>query len=136
MTDWDDPTWNQAQGLLRQAERIRATLLEAAAVARSEIGGQAVWGPAVNVYETERALWIVVALPGVSSESIEVATRGEWILIRGHRTMRARLPDGQCRLLEIPAGPFERKLRFPGLGEIQIGGSELKDGLLWIEVRK
>ncbi len=68
--DW---MWAQACELLDQAERMHRQFFRLA----SPTPARAVWEPPVDVFEDEREVVVIVALPGVSPERIEVQHRGE-----------------------------------------------------------
>lgn len=69
------------------------------------------WQPAVDVFETEKAVVVRVELAGVKSSDVRVTVDGEWLRIRGER----RPPTGhevqRLHQMEIAFGPFERTVR-------------------------
>jgi len=70
------------------------------------------WEPPVDVYETAHDLWIVVALPGVGADQIEIAVGDGAVVVAGER----RLPVEARAIihrLEIPAWRFERRIPLP-----------------------
>ena len=67
MANTNDPTdwmWAQACDLIDQAERMHRQFFRLTAPGRSV----AVWEPPVDVFEDEREIVIVVAMPGVAAE--------------------------------------------------------------------
>ena len=60
-TDW---MWSQACELIEQAERMHRQFFRLLPSERT----QAVWEPPVDVFEDEREVTIIIALPGVPSE--------------------------------------------------------------------
>ena len=63
--------WAQACELIAQAERMHQPVLQALV-----LGSRAdVWEPPVDVFEDEREVVIVVAMPGVPAERVEVTQR-------------------------------------------------------------
>lgn len=72
-----------------------------------------VWGPAIDVYETEEELVVLVELAGVRREDIELVADSTTLVVRGERR---ESPSGKRRSysqMEIPKGPFERVISLP-----------------------
>ena len=79
--------------------------------------------PALDVFETDEAVEIVVDLPAVSAASVRIVARGQTVLIAGHKTLasdarRVQLPPGRARLRTLRAGDpdlgavrYERRAR-------------------------
>lgn len=68
------------------------------------------WAPPTDVYETADALHVTLAVPGIRVEDISVQFERDVLHVRGVR----REPCGDVRRyqkMEIPAGPFARRLR-------------------------
>ncbi len=134
---WDNWVWRQAEDLLHEAEKIRWSFLSSAAALRSDpLAGQASWGPTVNVVETEEAFWILAALPGVEPDQVEIRIEGAWLVLIGQRTFREELKEGTLHILEIPGGPFERRIRLPAGFQFILGEKTLAKGILSLELRK
>lgn len=94
------------------------------------------WRPALDVYETERAIVVRVELPGVQSEDVRVVVDGEYLQITGRRNL-ARAGESQRHLLiEIAQGPFERVLRTRAQYDADRVTARLENGLLTIELPK
>jgi HSP20 family protein len=135
---WDNWIWQQAEDLLHEAEKIRWGFLSSAAALRGEaLVGQSTWGPPINVIETAEAFWIQAALPGVEAGQVEIRIEGDGeLVILGHRALRDDLKHGALRILEIPSGPFERRIRLPSGFRFILGEKSLEHGVLTIELRK
>jgi HSP20 family molecular chaperone IbpA len=128
--DWETLLWRDAMELIRQAERIRGALSESAAAARVEPA----WGPAVNVVQGDGTITVVAAIPGVAAGQIEVAKEGDSLAIKGRRALASRVGTGRYLRLEIPFGPFERRIVVPSLASYRLASWRLEDGLLWIDL--
>jgi HSP20 family protein len=66
------------------------------------------WRPAVDVFETEKAVVVQVELAGVARDDLRITVDGEVLRIRG---VRGPGRDGEVQRLhqvEIERGPFER----------------------------
>lgn len=101
-------------------------------------GGVDAWRPALDVYETERAIVVRVELAGVRSEDVRVVVDGEYLQISGRRCLSpagSSRGDGQRHLLiEIAQGPFERVLRTRAEYDPDGVSARLENGLLTIEL--
>ena len=137
--DWDFFIWSRANDLLHRAERIQRNFIQIAAATqyRSSQGRAPSWEPPVNVIETDESLWVISAIPGVSSDQVQVRIDGNELVITGHRPLPNCCNDGDLKIWEIPLGHFERRLRvIAGETPLILGEITLKEGLLIIQLRK
>jgi HSP20 family protein len=136
--DWDIVIWQRANALLQQAERIQRNFLQIAVRShyRTVQGRSTCWEPPINVVETDETLWVIVAIPGVKSDRVEVRLDGGELTIAGERPLPACCTEGELSTWEIPLGRFERHLVPEGRYPLSIGKTSLQDGLLVIELRK
>lgn len=129
-----DPTswmWAQACDLLDQAERMHRQFFRLAASGQT----QAVWEPPVDVFEDEREIVVIIALPGVPAERVEVTTEPGTLVVRAERRVPFAGSGRAVRRLEIPYGYFERRIPLPEAG-LEAGTSEFMDGCLILRLRK
>ena len=137
--DWDFLILQRATDLLQQAERIHRNYLQIAAGARfqASYGRKPSWEPPVNVVETDKSLWVILAIPGVAVDRVDVRLEGRELVITGDRPLPGCCHDGELKIWEIPLGHFERRVRLAA-GEHQpsVGDISLQNGLLIIELRK
>ena len=127
-TDW---MWAQAVELLEQAERMHRQFFRLSASEQT----QAVWEPPVDVFEDEREIVIVVALPGVPANRVEVTSESGALVVRAESPLPL---FGSCRAvrqLEIPYGYFERRIPLPEV-RLEAGTPEITDGCLVVRLRK
>lgn len=94
------------------------------------------WDPAVDVFETEKAIIVRVELAGVSSADVRVSVDGEWLLVRGERFPSSDAEVQRLHRLEIACGPFERRLRIQIPFDRDQVAASLDEGILRIELRK
>ena len=128
LNDW---MWAQACAMLEQAERVHRQFFRLAASERRH----AVWEPPVDVFEDERELVVVVALPGAPGERIEVSAENGELVVRAEAPLPSCGARRSIHRLEIPYGLFERRIRLPS-GELEAGTRELRDGCLVLTLRK
>jgi HSP20 family protein len=102
--------------------------------ANLDLGGEACWRPAADIYRTRTGWLIKYDVAGVKTEDIEVTVRGSQITIRGVRR-DWRLEDGSSPYsMEISYSRFERTLELPGDlegAQVQLEGRE---GLLLVRL--
>lgn len=129
-----DPTawmWAEACQLVAEAERMHRQFFRLGVTA----GARTAWEPPVDVFEDEDQLTIMVALPGVPAEAVEVTIEARSLLIRAER----RLPIGDqgcaIRRLEIPHGYFERRVALPQV-RLEPANREWVNGCLVLVMRK
>ena len=71
------------------------------------------WEPPVDILETGREVLVLVALPGVDPDRVEVAIEGDELVIMGTRVLPPELRTAMIHRLELPQGQFARRLRLP-----------------------
>lgn len=127
-SDW---MWSHAWGLLEEAERMHRQFFHLAGSGRS----QASWEPPADVFEDERELVVVVAMPGVPANRIELSSEPGALVVRGRRALPFAGLHHVVRHLEIPYGWFERRVPLPA-GNFKAVTHELTDGCLIVRLRK
>jgi HSP20 family molecular chaperone IbpA len=123
--------WSEACEVLARAERLHRELFRPVESASR----QPAWEPPIDVLETEQEILVLVALLGVSEESVEVKTDAGELVFTGIRMLPAELQTAIIHRLELPQGRFERRLRLPP-GRYGVVRRSLVDGCLLITVPK
>ncbi len=116
--------------MLTRAERLRL-----AAFSPKRVLGQPFWEPPVDILETDAEVLFVVALPGVRDEEIEVAIEGGALVVRGRRGLSPQARAAFVHRLELPRGPFERRIALPA-GRYGALVRRLSEGCLFVSLRK
>ncbi len=93
------------------------------------------WEPPVDMLETEQEVLVLVALPGVAADRVEVAVEGAELVFSGLRVLPAELQTAVIHRLELPQGRFERRLRLPA-GTYNRISRAAHDGCLVITLEK
>lgn len=128
-TDW---MWAQACDFIEQAERMHRQFFRLTAAPRAE----AVWEPPADVFEDEDEVVVIVALPGVLAENVELSAQPGMLIVRAHRPLPlARGSRHAVRQLEIPYGSFERRIELPH-PRLEAVSRELTHGCLILRLRK
>jgi len=137
--DWELLIWQRADALLRQAERIQRNFVQVAISTqyRASHGRNTSWEPPINVVETDDALWVIAAIPGVKRDRVIVRLQDNYLTISGERPLPACCTEGELKIWEIPLGRFERQLGpFSDVYSLVTERTKLDDGLLIVELRK
>ena len=124
--------------MLDEAERLRQQffrLHEEHAAQLPQERSAGIWEPPVDVYETEDAWTVLVALPGVPPERIRYRLEGDCVDIVAERTIPHECAEGVIRRKEIPHGRFVRRLRFR-VPPAEITYAAARDGCLLLTLRK
>src|ERR1700724_2011416 len=104
--DW---MWSEACEMLARAERLhREFFRPVRSAARLPT-----WEPPVDILETGRQVLVLVALPGVDPDRVEVAIDGSDLVVAGTRVLPSELRTAMIHRLAPPQGPFPRRVRLP-----------------------
>jgi HSP20 family molecular chaperone IbpA len=122
--------WVQACDLVEQTERLRRQYFRLTSRERAPL-----WEPPVDVFEDEHEIVVVVAMPGVAADAVQVLRDADVLVVRGARPMPLSGARHRVRQLEIPYGAFERRIALPSL-PLEIGRPELVHGCLLLRLRK
>lgn len=122
--------WTEACQILDRADRLHRHFFRPVAINAEHPN----WEPPVDIYQTRSGFNIMIALPGVSPEHLNVMLEDDHLIISGRRRHSADAESHILRL-EIPYGRFERRIELPA-GLFEIGTCELTNGCLLISLRK
>ncbi|MCC7486721.1 MAG: Hsp20/alpha crystallin family protein [Burkholderiales bacterium] len=122
--------WAEACRMLEQADRLHRQFFRF-----DRLGAPPAWEPPVDVFEDEREIAVVVALPGVAHGAAEVALERGALLIRAERRVPFDDRARDIRRLEIPHGRFERRVPLPAAA-LTAAGTRWVDGCLVVILRK
>ena len=123
--------WAEACAMIEQAEQMHRQFFQPGLTAQP----RASWEPPVDIFESEHDLLIVVALPGVESQDIEISSEPETLLVTGVRRLPAVARGMAVQRLEIPHGRFERRIRLPA-ARWELGRSTLANGCLLLTLTR
>ena len=122
--------WSDACEMLDRAERLHRQFFRLRASRQAPA-----WEPPADVLETAREVAVIVALPGVDPDRVEIAIEGGDLVIMGVRVVPQALRDAVIHRLELPQGRFERRLALPAGRYAEIQRAAV-DGCLVISLRK
>ena len=121
-----DRMWADACAAMDRAERLRRQFFH---------HGESRWEAPIDVFETDDALTILIALPGAELDSIRVTLSAGTLLIKGERPLPPELRNARILRMEIPYGQFERRIDLPPV-PFQISGRHLANGCLVLRLQK
>jgi HSP20 family molecular chaperone IbpA len=101
--------WSEALQMLARAERLHREVFTPPHL--SSRGAN--WEPPTDVLETQDAVLILVALPGVDPEKVELAIHNGNLVMAGERVLPQELRTATIHRLELPQGRFERQVPLP-----------------------
>jgi HSP20 family molecular chaperone IbpA len=93
------------------------------------------WEAPVDIFETENALTIVIALPGVDPDQVQVTLSAGVLIVSGERPLPVESKTARIHRLEIPHGHFQRRIELPP-ARLEISGRHLANGCLMLQLHK
>jgi HSP20 family protein len=118
--------WADACAAMDRADRLRRQFFH---------HGTSRWEAPIDVFETDEALSILIALPGVELDNITVTLNAGTLTVTGERPLPPELRDARILRMEIPYGRFERRIELPPV-PFQISGRHLANGCLMLRLQK
>ena len=101
--------WADAVDLIDRVQRLHQQSFAPMRGAR----GMAAWEPPVDMIETEDAVMVLVALPGVDLDHTEAVIEEGELVVSGQRILPTEVRTAKIHRLELPQGRFERRLPIP-----------------------
>jgi len=118
--------WAQACAAIERADRLRRQFFHQATPH---------WEAPVDVFETDHALIILIALPGVELDTIAVTLSAGVLTVKGERLLPRELDNARIVRMEIPHGHFERRIELPPV-PFELSGRHLANGCLMLRLQK
>ena len=118
----------EACEMLKQAEQLHRQFFEPSETQAAR------WEPPVDIFETERELVIITALPGVSPNAVRAEIEGATLIITGTRPLPTAGRRANIVRLEIPYGRFERRITLSS--RLRLAARELANGCLILTFTK
>jgi HSP20 family molecular chaperone IbpA len=85
--------------------------------------------PALDLYESDNELLVLLNVPGASPESIDVQVLGNQLHVRAEQAATAAYTD-------VARVAFERHFELPAEVDANSAAAELRDGVLEVRLRK
>ena len=135
MTSWDlFEDLRAAQDELLQATRGRGWLPNGRPYYSD--AGSAVWAPAVDISERKDAYLVMVELPGVKADEVEITVEDGLLTIQGKRPFAHDSAEEKMHRTERSYGAFRRSITLPSHVEPAKIEATAQDGVLQIMVPK
>jgi HSP20 family protein len=124
------------QDLLNLQERMNR-LFEESLKSRIDLeaAGQG-WQPLADVYETAEGFVVLVELPGVDQEDVEIQLDGDSLTVRGQRRIAESARPECYHRMERSYGSFSRSFQLNAEVHPDAVTAHFTDGLLRLEVPK
>lgn len=123
--------WERARSMVDRADRLQRGFFQLAPPG----GRRPSWEPPIDLFETATELWILVALPGVPLEHVEVGVLDGVVRVTGQRPLPEAFRRASVHRLEIPYGRFERLIQLPE-GNYEAADPRVVDGCVVLQFRK
>ncbi len=128
----DPMAWMLAEAveLLQSADRLQRQFFRV-----SQSSAVPCWEPPLDMVQGDDGVGLLIALPGVTADRLEVALEDETLVVRGERSFGAGLVSGEILRLEIPYGRFERRIALP-YGRYRLADMQLEHGCLRLHLER
>lgn len=123
--------WTEACALIERAERLHRQFFRLG----SSAAHLPTWEPPIDMFESDRELQILIALPGVEPGRIEIIVDSGALIVAGERPVPEGLRGAAIHRMEIPYGRFERRIELPR-GHYELERQELSYGCLLLALVK
>jgi len=123
--------WAEACAMIERAERMHRQFFQPSLSAASEIA----WEPPVDIFESDREVRIIAALPGVEAVDVEIYLDANDLVITGIRKPPMVARGSAIQRLEIPYGRFMRRISLSA-ARLELERTDLVRGCLSLRLTK
>lgn len=130
--------WDPLRDILHLQERMNRLFDESLARGRLDglVLGSGSWTPLTDVLETPETFVVMMELPGVEQDDIEVQVDGAELVVHGARRSPGPVRPDSFHRMERSYGPFARTVRLTGEVDPARVNARFRDGLLRLELPK
>lgn len=125
--------WGNAFDAFRDLEREFDRLLQSVATHSVRAG---VRFPLMNLYERPQEYLLLVQLPGVEKDQLDLTVADGRLTLKGERTRPDDVDESQYRRSERPAGRWERTIAMPEKVDEDNISADFREGLLQLTIPK
>ncbi len=97
---------------------------------------EVIWGPPVDVEETDEEIIVRAELPGMNKDDIKVSVMGDVLTINGERKHESEQKGKTFHRVERLYGKFQRSLTLPCEVESEKAKASYKNGVLELTLPK
>jgi HSP20 family protein len=120
--------WAEACQAMERAERLHRQFFHRAHT-------KPCWEAPVDIFETGDGLTILIALPGVELDRVQVTLSAGVLIVDGERPLPEEARNARIHRLEIPHGHFQRRIELPP-ARFEMSGRHLANGCLMLQLHK
>jgi len=129
--------WDPLRDLLTLQERMNRLFEESFAGRLEEeaLVGSGTWAPLADAYETPEGFVVLLELPGIDKDDVEIHVDGDLLVVKGERKGLTARPDRFHRM-ERSHGPFLRSFKLNDEVDPDRVTAHMRDGVLRLELPK
>jgi HSP20 family protein len=129
--------WDPLRDLLTLQERMNRLFEESFAGRLEEeaLVGSGTWAPLADAYETPEEFVVLLELPGIDQDDVEIQVDGDLLVVKGERKGLAARPDRFHRM-ERSHGPFLRSFKLSDEVDPDRVTAQMREGVLRLELPK
>jgi len=124
--------WKSITGLKEEVERLISDYVGRAAGVEPGMG----WTPSWDLIERPREFVLLVELPGVGADGVEIALAGSQLTVRGEKRQEPPAIEETYHMAERPYGIFSRSLTVPAGVETERISAQYRQGVLRVVMPK
>jgi HSP20 family protein len=125
--------WNPNRSLFNLAEGLFDDFFGADRMLNRSEG---YWYPAVDIKENTDGYKVVMELPGLSKDDVQISLEDGMLIVKGEKKSEQEEKEGDCTYYERRFGKFERMFRVNSEIKQEKVDASFKDGVLTIELPK
>jgi len=126
--------WDPFKDIMSLQERINKIFDETVQQDRKSQYGD--WYPPVDIFEKEDGITIIMEIPGVSEEDIDLQITDGVLTVKGEKKLPYEKNNENFYRLERNFGKFARSFTLPNSVDQNKVKASLKEGILKIEIGK
>lgn len=100
------------------------------------LGGLTGWVPAIDVIETPEEVIVLMDVPGISTDSLNVEIAGNMLTLSGSRPKTEPLSGTIVHVSQRPVGEFVRAVPMPVPVNHEQVAAEISDGVLTVRLAR
>ena len=130
--------WDPVRDLLTLQERMNRLFEESLSRGRPHepaLDSRA-WSPLADAYETGESFVVMMEIPGLRVDDVELQVEADQLVVRGERRLSSLARPDSFHRMERSYGPFARTFRFGIDVDPERISVQYRDGLLRVEVHK
>lgn len=129
--------WDPLRDLLNLQEKMNRLFEDSLAATRADPAVPAsAWTPAADAYETPEGFVVLMDLPGLSADDVEIHVDGERLIVHGERRLSEKTRPEAFHRVERSYGVFTRVFHLTDEVDPDKVTANFRDGLLRLELPK